>query len=134
MSLIDWLAHFDPRPGASPEDIEAAQAALGAVLPDDLRELLSESNGSEGFVAEGGYIHLWRTSELPALNDGYGVAEFLPGTVLFGTDGAGTGFGFRSVDHLVEYIKVPLVGMAEEDVEVLGAGVASVLQHVLEDV
>ncbi|HVG94981.1 MAG TPA: SMI1/KNR4 family protein, partial [Planctomycetota bacterium] len=53
------------RSGASDSDIEAAERALGALLPGDYRAFLQESDGLEGSSGpEGDYMMLWAAGEI----------------------------------------------------------------------
>ena len=130
MTLRDALKACETRQGASESAIATVESALGQRLPEDYRRLLAESDGAEGFVASDAYISLWSTSDLVPLNDAYSVAEFLPGAVLLGTDGADTGYGFRISDDVVEYIAVPLVGMTADAVTSAGRTVEELVAWV----
>ena len=119
------------RPGATESEIAAVERELGNPLPDDYKAVLSESNGLEGFVAPEAYISLWSSADIRARNDGYGVAEFLPGVgvVLIGTDGGGTGYGFAWERGKVRYISVPLIGMEPCEVSTLGSTFSELLDR-----
>lgn len=120
MTLSSCFLSLEARVGATEEDIKQAEMMLGQPLPADLRTVLQESNGLEGFVSETSYIILWSTSELPSLNDAYAVSEFAPGVTLIGTDGGDTAYGFWKSSGQVEYLSVPLVGLSLEATTVLG--------------
>ena len=95
---------------------EAAKAVPAAV-PFDYAELVRRYNGVEGFVGPEQYLMLWRAEEVEELNASYGVAQYLPGIVLIGTDGSDSGFG---VDVGGTYVSVPLIGMSPQETKPLG--------------
>lgn len=94
MPLLPILRSCKLRPPASEARIEDAERALSRELPDDYKELLHETDGFEGFVGSDSYLLMWSLADVPALNEAYAVADFLPGVTLLGTNGADTGYGF----------------------------------------
>jgi hypothetical protein len=119
-ALPGTLHACDRRPPALDEDIDVTESVLGLTLPGDYEALLRATNGLAGFVAPTAYLVLWAVSDVPSLNEGYGVAEFLPGVTLIGTDGADTGYGFRYREGQVEYLSTPLVGMEPAALTLMG--------------
>jgi hypothetical protein len=79
------LLGCDRRPPATDVELSAAERALGLPLPPDYAALMRETNGMEGFVAQEAYLILWAVSDVPSLNEAYGVSEFLTGVTLIGT-------------------------------------------------
>jgi SMI1 / KNR4 family (SUKH-1) len=79
------------RPPALDTEISATERVLGLTLPPDYKAFLRETNGLKGFVTQEAYLILWAVSDLPSLNESYGVSEFLTGVTLIGTDGGDTG-------------------------------------------
>lgn len=122
--LRDLLAE---RPGATDEAIRAAEEELGRTFPEDLRALLRQSDGIEGFVSADRYIALWSARELVDLNAGYSVKEFAPGLVLIGSDGGGTGYGFMPADESIVYVRVPFDWLSIETIEVVGSSILDLL-------
>ena len=120
MTLPEAFAACQTQPGAMDSEISALERDLGQRLPDDYSALLRESNGMEGFIAPEAYIVLWSVGNIHSLNEAYSVSEFLPGVVLLGTDGSGTGYGFTSEGGHVQYVSVPLVGMDPNEMSRLG--------------
>ncbi len=116
MTLPAALRKCELRPGVEPQRISDAEAAVGMSLPQDYRSLLEETDGFEGFLDSNDEVFLsfWSVADIPELNAGYAVGEFLPGVVLLGTDGGDTGYGFTTRDGQPRYVAVPLVGMSPE--------------------
>lgn len=82
---------------------------------------MNRSNGCEGFVAENNFIVIWPVEEVAELNDGYGVAEFAPGLVLFGSNGGGTGFAFDRRSEGLPVVEVPFTGMSLSEAKSRGS-------------
>ena len=85
-------------------------------LPDWYLSFLRRCNGAEGALSVSSYIALWRAEDVADLNSGYAVDEFVPGLILFGTDGGNTGYAFDSRGSALRVVEVPLLGMALEEV------------------
>ena len=118
---IFTLIDLPRRPGASIENIEAAERDLGVRLPEDYRSFLKESDGLEGFAGpEGDYVMLWGAGEIAKLNAGYCVAEFAPGVVLVGSNGGGEAFGYVRREGRKGYIRLPFIPMNLKEADDMG--------------
>jgi hypothetical protein len=129
MTLPPILRSCQLRPPASAAQVKEAERVLSFELPADYKELLLQTNGLEGFVSPTSYLLLWSIADVPELNEGYAVADFLPGVVLLGTDGGDTGYGFARREGAVQYVSVPLVGMGPEVVSVMGSTFEEVVER-----
>jgi SMI1/KNR4 family protein SUKH-1 len=129
MTLPAPLMSCEVRGGASASALRAAEKLLGRPLPQDYKDVLLQSDGLEGFISDDNYLLLWSASDLANLNDTYAVAEFLPGVTLVGTDGADTGYGFRTDHGRLEYVAVPLVGMSPDAISVMGESFVELLDR-----
>jgi hypothetical protein len=115
------LTRLPPRPGATSDDIEAAERDLGVRLPEDYRAFLQMSDGIEGFSGPGGdYLMLWSAADLTKHSRGYQVSKFAPGLVLVGSNGGGDAFGFVRRDGMAVYVRLPFIPMDLREAEVMG--------------
>jgi cell wall assembly regulator SMI1 len=71
IAVMEWRKHISAlspdvefSPPARPEEIRDAEAKLGVVFPDDLRDLLSQSNG----LAHCGAWPVWSADEIVKQN------------------------------------------------------------------
>jgi len=82
-------------------------------LPKDYLAYV-EGDGREFGFTEGapGYFQLWAPEEVEALNRNYGVQEFAPGFIGFGSDGGGELLAFDSTGAV---FMIPFVGDGVED-------------------
>lgn len=129
MSLPKILQSCETRSGAVAGALRDAEQQLGRALPDDYKALLQESDGLEGFISADAYVSLWAAADLASLNDAYAVAEFVPDVTLLGTDGGGTGYGYRNVGEQIEYVALPLVGMEPGAITVIGRTFMELLER-----
>jgi hypothetical protein len=104
--------NFAPNLGVPEHALDAVLRALSVELPLDYKEFLRVSNGGEGFLGRN-YVRLWKAEELKPMNAGYGVAQFAPGLLLFGTDGGGEAFAFDTQAHPWTVVRVPFIGMGD---------------------
>lgn len=99
---------------ASKDLIEMIERKLDVDLPKDYVSFMMESNGAEGFVGEA-YLMLWPVDEVPEHNEGYHVAEFAPGLLLIGSNGANEAYGFDLIEDHMPIVNVPFIGMSTEE-------------------
>jgi SMI1 / KNR4 family (SUKH-1) len=105
---------FSGNVGVTEKDIATFRRATGRALPQDYIDFLKRHNGGEGYIG-GEYVMLWKLEELEEFNRDYEVREYLPNVLLFGSDGSGEAFGFRTSGKPTwEVITVPFVGMSPE--------------------
>lgn len=95
------------------------QEKIKIKFPDDYIEFMLYSNGAEGFVGES-YLAIWRLEEIVPLNDGYMVDKFVPGLILFGSDGGGEAYAFDTRFTPTQYVEIPYIGMSFETKKFLG--------------
>jgi hypothetical protein len=111
---------------ADERTIEQLQAALPS-LPAEYLAFLRLSNGGEGALGvEPGWFQLWPAAEVPSLNRGYAVSEFLPTYVGFGSDGGGELLAFAPTGEIV---RVPFVPMATTEVRVIAPSFRQLAAH-----
>lgn len=89
---------------------------MGIQLPRDYVEFVLRGNGAEGPVPNRGYLALWPVEVLRSRNEEYAVAEFAPGLLLFGSDGADTAYAFDSTNSM-KIVELPFIGMSREEME-----------------
>jgi hypothetical protein len=100
--VIDWRQvlgaddGYELRSGVTAGDVAAAEAALGAVFPDDLRQVYLASDGL--FDRAGQWFVIWPLAEVVSRNRQARSREDSPvrrGLVGFGDDGTGAPFCVR---------------------------------------
>jgi hypothetical protein len=96
---------------ATEEAIAAIEKTLDKQLPSDYRKFLMLTNGGEGLVGKNAYVILWSVEELASMNKAYEVEDYVPGLLLFGSDGGGEAYGFDTRNARWATVQVPFVGM-----------------------
>jgi hypothetical protein len=120
-TLKELLSEFYGNAPAPPDSISLLQEhfrKFGKSLPSDLRQILEERDGAEGFVG-GHYVVIWGTAEIVEYNKSYGAPEHASGLILFGSNGGGEAFAFDARSSGLPVVKVPFVGMQLKLVEML---------------
>lgn len=123
----------DRRPGATEAAIDQVRAYAELELPKEYLDFLRSSNGAEGQVGRKGYVHLFAAEEIPKLDEGFGLREFLPGFLLVGSDGGGEAIAIdtRSNDPLtMEYVVVPFIGLDIDDICFRSGSLYDLLRHI----
>ena len=108
------LADFTAAPPASENSLRAAEESLGRELPADYLAFLRQHDGGEGFIGKQ-YLILWKAEELAKFNEGYEVAKYAPGFLMFGSTGGGDGFAFDTRITPYRVMQVPFIGMSLDD-------------------
>jgi hypothetical protein len=107
--IEDLLTDF--RPSTTPStmaQIEAAEAALGMPVPNDLAQFLISRGPGEGFVGSGGYLRINSPEEWLSAHEILEAATRWPGLLIFGGDGGGEFFGFDQATQ--QYVEVDAIG------------------------
>jgi hypothetical protein len=110
--------------------LERAAIDLGIRWPADYAAFMAEQDGGEGWVGPF-YLSLWHAADLVERNLGYGVAEFAPGLVLFGSDGGGEGFAFDTRVSTATIVMVPFVSFDQPIVQ--GTTLLELLERLRDD-
>jgi hypothetical protein len=122
------LVGLNLQPAATDTTIAESEKQLGVRLPREYVEFLKLSNGGEGFLGKG-YAILWRTEDLFSLNKAYEVSEYVPGLIIFGSNGGGEAYGFDTRSSQWQIVEVPFVGMEWDLALPLGESFVTFLQR-----
>ena len=98
VTMEGLLRELDLRQGATQEAITALQKTLGTALPPDYLDFLRHSDGGIGHGPDL-FVILDRAGEVAATTAGYGANEFVPGLIIFGSDGCGNVLGIDTRSH-----------------------------------
>lgn len=77
-----------------------------------LLDVICSGNGPIG----NNYLQIWPKSKIEKLNTLYKTSIFMTDIILFGSDGSETAYG---VNIKKQFISVPFIGMADENVSIL---------------
>ena len=119
VDLRRFLDRLNRRPGATDAAIAESEKQLGLKLPAEYMEFLKFANGGEGFIGRE-HVILWGVEELASMNQSYEVQKYVPGLLIFGSNGGGEAYGFDSRTPHWPVVQVPFVGMDWRDARSLG--------------
>ncbi len=94
MSYIDLMKNVDMGSVIDEKKIFNVEKRMNIEFPIGYKEFIKTYNGAEGEIGENSYIVIWKIEEIAELNNEYGVSEFTPGLVYFGSDGGGMAYAF----------------------------------------
>jgi len=96
---------------ASHEDLQQLAGRLGCAVPDDYVEFLRLSNGAEGFVGRDEYIALYSIEDIIKANvEEEFWREYVPGLLLFCSNGGGTAYAFDRRTPDMPVVDTPFIG------------------------
>lgn len=108
MTRVEQLRHVKGwEPSTGDVDVAAIESALKLSLPDDYRDFLATTDGFEGIIDQV-YLVLLGPGELVGANVKASIAEFHPGHVMIGGNGAGEWFLIDT--NTGRYVMVPGIG------------------------
>lgn len=106
-----YLSNLNGNPAATDIAIAEAEKQLHTRFPKEYVEFLKLTNGGEGFIGKNSYAILWSVQELHTMDCSYEVQKYVPGLLLFGSNGAGEAYGFDRRTPQLPIVSVPFVGM-----------------------
>lgn len=124
-----FLDGLNREAGATDTAIAESENRLRRKLPTEYIDFLKLTNGGEGFVGKNSYVMLWPIGDLPSMNQSYEVEKYVPGLVIFGSDGGGEAYGFDTRSAEWPIVQVPFVGMAWSVAQPMGASFHDFLER-----
>lgn len=123
---------FNGNVPATSDLVKSAELALNLQLPKDYVQFLNYANGGEGFIGPNAYVMLWRVEELAQMNLAYEAARYVPGLLIFGSDGGGEAFAFDTRAEGMPVVSVPFVGMAPNVISTVAPNFSSFLEQLFQ--
>ena len=106
--------------GMRQDELSQLNDLAGCSLPQPYIDLMTRTNGIEGFVSDMNYVVLWPFEQLAEANEGYGVKKFAPGFFLFGSNGSDAGYVFDTRCTAMPVLEVPFIGMSHSEAKLKG--------------
>jgi hypothetical protein len=104
-ALEESLKGFKRTDGATLDAIASIEESFNRKLPDELRQILAESDGIAGVISKH-ELQSWSAAEIVAYNRANSVQDDCPAFLMFGSDGGGTTY---TLDYRTEPPSVVLV-------------------------
>lgn len=123
---------WSPKHGAPEEAIDTLRRTAPIELPLAYLEQLRRSNGGEGDLAVApGWIVLWPAEEVIDNNQGYEVAQRVPGLFGFGSNGGGELLAFDTRQgQPYPIVMVPFIPMELDETVAIAKDFGELLQYV----
>lgn len=86
--LNEFIANCTTNPPANQTEIEKIKSYIKCELPTSYISMLMFTDGFKGFVSNGSFLQIWKSSEVVNLNEKYNAKEDFPGMLIIGSDGA----------------------------------------------
>jgi hypothetical protein len=128
-SYTKYLVDLKLNDTSSNTSITAVEESLKVHLPSDYLSFIKQHNGVVGPIGENSFLNLWSLDILVKYNEGYGVNEFAPGLILFGSDGGDTAYAFDTRDNRMPIVEVPFIGMDLDEVKRCGNSFVEFLKY-----
>lgn len=87
--------------------IEEVEKKIGIKFPYQYRNFILSHNGAEGPIGENSYLVVWPIDEIVSLNEEYGVFEFTPEILYFGSDGGEMAYAFDRRGSVLKIVEIP---------------------------
>ena len=94
IELLKYIKEMNLNDKTDIQTVETAEKKLGIAFPDDYKDFILEHNGAEGAIGENAYLVIWSMDDIAMLNEEYGVSDFTPELVYFGSDGGEMAYAF----------------------------------------
>lgn len=107
------------REPATDEMLERLEQTMNSHFPNAYKDFLLYSNGAEGTIGPSYYLSLWSIEDIKDLNDEYGVSDFTPGLIYFGSDGGDIAFAF-DIQNDYSIVEFPFESIHIEDAKFIG--------------
>ena len=128
--LAPLVCDLECTEGATEDVIAEVQEKLGTVLPHEYLEFMRYSNGAEGPIGRTGYLSLWPLEELVTRNRGLEAHKYVPGLILFGSDGGSEAYGFTVSASPRRFVSIPFIPLDIEEARECGTTFVEFLEKV----
>jgi hypothetical protein len=127
--IMSAFASCTMREGATQPSLSDVVQWIGKALPSAYVELMTRSNGVEGFVGENNYFILWPVEQLKVLNEAYAVGEFVPGLLLIGSNGGECGYAFDIRHESMPVKEIPFIGMSHAEAKLVASSFEGFIEY-----
>lgn len=115
LKLMENMQFSEP---ADNSEIEDTERNLGIRFTEQYKEFLRKTDGAEGPIGKNGYMSLWPIKLVGEINSGSKTRSFLPGLIMFGSDGGDETYAFDYNNKSV-ILDVPFAACDMEETEVV---------------
>lgn len=114
-NYLNLMTNIDLCESINVEKIIKVENEMGIKLPLSYKSFIQKYNGGEGEIGKNSYLVLWSIDEIIELNKEYGVSDFTPGLVYFGSDGGSMAYAFDFRPEKPIFVEFPTDSIHIED-------------------
>ena len=110
-----YMTDMELNEPSNPLEINKTQDKLKIKFPEQYKKFLLSHNGAEGSIGENSYLVIWSIEDIISLNEEYGVFEFTPEILYFGSDGGDMAYAFDRRNSAVKIVEIPFESISVND-------------------
>ena len=110
-----YMMDMDLNESGSLLAINKTEEKLKIKFPEQYKNFLMSHNGTEGSIGENSYLVIWSIEDIISLNEEYGVFEFTPEILYFGSDGGDMAYAFDRRNSAVKIVEIPFESISIDD-------------------
>ena len=115
--------------GATEQQIQTVVEKLGVSLPENYLDFLRQTNDYIGDVGDDGFVSIWPIEEVLLINEANHFREWIPGLVLFASDGGGEFYAFDMRGQSAKVVMVPAIPLDLEYAVEVGSSFVDFLER-----
>jgi hypothetical protein len=116
MNIVEkYMMDMDLNESGNLSSINITEENLKIKFPEQYKNFLMTHNGAEGPIGENSYLVVWPIEDIISLNEEYGVFEFTPEILYFGSDGGEMAYAFDRRNLAVKIVEIPFESISIDD-------------------
>jgi hypothetical protein len=116
MNIIEkYMTDMDLNESTESLLIEKIEKKLKIKFPAQYKSFILLHNGAEGPIGKNSYLVIWSIDEIISLNEEYGVFEYTPEILYFGSDGGEMAYAFDKRNSVLKIIEIPFESIKVAD-------------------
>ena len=110
-----YMTDMELNEPSNPLEINKTEDKLKIKFPEQYKKFLLSHNGAEGSIGENSYLVIWSIEDIISLNEEYGVFEFTPEILYFGSDGGDMAYAFDRRNSAVKIVEIAFESISVND-------------------
>ena len=107
--LLELTSKMDLHFGTELDVKDFFEREFGFSPPMDYVDFIRYSNGATGKIGDKGWLELWTLEYIKENHATAQVEEYVPGLVMFGSNGGGEAYGFDVRQRPIQIVQMPFI-------------------------